>query len=1128
MKFIKLEILNLASLDRREGETICFEEGALGNSSIFSIVGPTGSGKSTILDAICLALYNRAPRYPRKKGDRKRNFEIFGEQEEGEKNRLSPNDPRNILTRGRKQGYSKLTFRANNGAVYRAEWSVCKKTKNYDEPVTLLYKITMKDGVPTEEQEEWAHLPQIIGLDYEQFLRTVLIAQGSFSSFIKASEEERYALLEKIIGCEDLYAGIAAMIKQKKDTASVAYGQIAASFSAQERDIIPEEELADLKTRIAGLEAEERQAKDQLVEVTGKIDWYATNEKLLGHIAAYETAFRETSRRREGKREQADRLALHDATLPAVTLYGEIKKLEASREESSRKLQAFARDIDEKEKKLKAEEEELEKLKQLSLKASDDYEQMMPHIKKAREIKTELKGLQKALDEKTAARAAAEAAKAKADTEADANERAIRKAEADLRQFKDNLTALRSEIQEEKNRLQQKAEELLAQYNEARALLAGCDAGKLQEAMTKAEKVRQDLKSAIRIQESRREKCARQREGLDETARLTECNARLEKELAGFDIEGLSRELETLRQTYTLMTSQDWKQHRAGLAEGEACPLCGATHHPYLDEGVIAPVVDGMQRLIVTKQENLNRQRAAMQQLASERSGNDGLLKGWTTSLAALSTEIAGLDKEWEALCATRPDWPSDVAALRALQPETDRNREDADGKLKEYFVLFRHAEDLRNRKDADEKARQAVEIKAAERVQSAEKQVTEANTLLETEKGKTAPLKAQQAEKDKAVRDATTVLEDAWHEVLLKKRALEQELGDKDPDLCEKALNEARAAAGKAVQDKTEEISRLREERKEVTGKADEVKSRAETEEKTSRQKKEALSAWLSDYGRDRSEPMTEEVIARLYAATDDWEGLRSELQQLAEEYTASETTLNNERKAYEAHQDKKPDQQKDELLVRRAELENRSNAELIGAQARLQRHEAAKAQMGALFDKKQEAESLKREWEEIAEAIGGDGKTLRKIAQCYTLRFLIGHANAEIRKFNSRYELMQVKNSLGIRIIDHDRADDIRDTTTLSGGETFIVSLGLALGLAALSSRNIGFENLFIDEGFGTLDPATLETVIDSLSSLQTSQGKKVGVISHTEAMSERIATQIRVIKNGNSGSSHIEIHP
>ena len=223
-----------------------------------------------------------------------------------------------------------------------------------------------------------------------------------------------------------------------------------------------------------------------------------------------------------------------------------------------------------------------------------------------------------------------------------------------------------------------------------------------------------------------------------------------------------------------------------------------------------------------------------------------------------------------------------------------------------------------------------------------------------------------------------------------------------------------------------------------------------------------------------------------------------------------------------------KKPDMQKEALLTKKAELENVSNQELIDTKARLQRHNMAKELMGNMFAQKQKAEVAKREWEEMADAIGGDGKTLRKIAQCYTLRFLIEHANVEIRKFNSRYELQQVKKSLGIRVVDHDRADDVRDTTSLSGGETFIVSLGLALGLSSLSSRNISFENLFIDEGFGTLDPDTLATVIDSLAMLQSSQGKKVGVISHTDTMSERITTQIRIIKDGNSGSSHIEIYP
>jgi DNA repair exonuclease SbcCD ATPase subunit len=268
-------------------------------------------------------------------------------------------------------------------------------------------------------------------------------------------------------------------------------------------------------------------------------------------------------------------------------------------------------------------------------------------------------------------------------------------------------------------------------------------------------------------------------------------------------------------------------------------------------------------------------------------------------------------------------------------------------------------------------------------------------------------------------------------------------------------------------------------------------------------------------------------EDVEEMRIATDDWGALRQVREKLNNAVVSANTLLEKAKETKEEHQKLKPEMTQEELLAKQKELqENSQNDALVAAKAKQKNHDDALLRLGDKADEFTRLTKTKDDWIAITNAIGGDGKTLRKIAQCYTLSFLIEHANAEIRKFNSRYELMQVKNSLGIRVIDHDRADDIRDTTSLSGGETFIVSLGLALGLSALSSRNISFENLFIDEGFGTLDPDTLATVIDSLAMLQSKQGKKVGVISHTDTMSERITTQIRIVKNGNSGSSHIEI--
>ena len=298
---------------------------------------------------------------------------------------------------------------------------------------------------------------------------------------------------------------------------------------------------------------------------------------------------------------------------------------------------------------------------------------------------------------------------------------------------------------------------------------------------------------------------------------------------------------------------------------------------------------------------------------------------------------------------------------------------------------------------------------------------------------------------------------------------------------------------------------------------------------------KEKELDLWIEEYNKQLEEKSIEpslidrNTIREMLHSAEDWNAIRREKDE-KEKAVASTTALyQSAEKAHQQHLEHQPAQTRDALLAILQEYQERSQRnELIAANARMQNHQEAIKQLGDKAEALKLVTQEKDDWTTITDAIGADGKTLRKIAQCYTLCFLIAHANQEIRKFNSRYELQQVKHSLGIRVIDHDRADDIRDTTSLSGGETFIVSLGLALGLSALSSRNISFENLFIDEGFGTLDPDTLATVIDSLAMLQSSQGKKVGVISHTDTMSERITTQIRIIKNGNSGSSHIEIYP
>lgn len=1128
MKLIKLEIQNLASLDRIGGETINFEDGALGDSTIFSIVGPTGSGKSTILDAICLALYNRAPRYPRKKGDRNQNIEVFGNLSSEEKCRLAPTDSRNILTRGKKEGYSKLTFLANNGTLYRAEWYVRMKTKKFEDPTLSLYKIDVNNGVPTEDVDDWNRLPLIIGLDYEQFLRTVLIAQGSFANFLTAKENERYELLEKLIGCEELYTNIAKEIKQKKDEAVKAYDLIVANFTAQEKDLIPEEDLCSVKERIDELEKLDKQIKEELQKITEALAWYTTFEKHQQNIVKFEQAFNEAQSQIDAFAEQTYRLSLHDATIPAVALLKDIKTSETNITSLEKTLTELESDILNKENEIKRKEDvELKLLINNAQKASEELEIQKPHINKARQIKTELEALQTTINDKTKAKTEAENAKVKAEKAVTDNRKNIEVAEAVLNKSKDSLIDLQQRTMEEERLLLQKAEDATSSYEEENKKLECCDAAKLQDAQKMAERNLNDLNSAIRIQALLKAKRTEHDKNVCQQKVLTDRNAVISEQLKNYRIEELNKELEILLKSYTLMTSENWTLHRANLSEGEACPLCGATHHPYSDKDAILPIIDDMNTLIDGKRAQINDQQIEKQQLTKEQSRNKGLLDGIGKTIEALRSEILSLSDEWKEIACAHNDWQEAEDMLRSLKPEIDKKVKDSDAELKAYNKQVTLVDKLRKQMDAAEKAKQGYIKTASEKIQTAEKRITEANTLLETEKGKTENLKAQLSDKVAGLSSATTALAEAQQIVEKKLFDFKTEIGDKDPDEFENALNSTKTKADGLVKAKTEAISRLREQLNEVKGSVAATRTQKEKEHNSVNKRKAELSVWLTGYNTVHAENiLTEASIAQLLYSTENWEQIRGIQKQLRDVFTSAETTLRNENLAMNEHQQKKPDMQKETLLEKKAELENVSNQELIDTKARLQRHNTAKELMGCMFAQKQEAEVAKHEWEEIADAIGGDGKTLRKIAQCNTLRFLIEHANVEIRKFNSRYELQQVKNSLGIRVVDHDRADDVRDTTSLSGGETFIVSLGLALGLSSLSSRNISFENIFIDEGFGTLDPDTLATVIDSLAMLQSSQGKKVGVISHTDTMSERITTQIRIIKDGNSGSSHIEM--
>ena len=1156
MKFLQLEILNLASLDKQGGEVINFEEGALGESTIFSIVGPTGSGKSTLLDAICLALYNRAPRYPRKKGDKNQNIEIFGAADASESNRLAPTDSRNILTRGKKEGYSKLTFLANNGSIYCAEWHVRFQRVRYENAKTALYKITRNGEEITEEAADWNELPNIIGLDYDQFLRTVLIAQGSFANFLTAKENERYELLEKLIGCEETYTNIATEIKKAKDQATDAYNQMAASVEAVKQNLLNDEELAQLKEEIDRLEKAEKELNSQLQAISKDLQWFEENDKQINQIATCQTDMEQATNAIKEMQAQILRLQLHDEVQPAVNLLQEVERQTQSIHEQEGIILKAEGNIKSQESAIDESEKTLASLKEAVSKAQEQLEKALPVIAEARALKTKMEAAMPNLKEKKEALELAQKENQTALKDVEENARNIKKWEAETEKANLALKTTKEEIAKQKQVLHEATQAAEQAWETEKNKTAGQNIEELQNSKTIADRKLQDVQQAIKVVAHLDAATAEKQKNEERIQLLGKRNAEIDEALGKLTIEILEKETLTLRKAYTLMVSEKWEIHRANLTEGKPCPLCGSTTHPYhTDNKQFEEATTELSQLLKAKEDLLKQHQIQEKELSGERKQNDGEVQTLQKQQKKLSGEIATYEEEWKALIAQYPKIPKAETELKSLLPIYENKAKDASSKLSLFNKIQKEIERLTQLKDKAVKDEAAYESKASTILNEVQETTSTCATKLAEQKALTFNLTSQQKSKEEAYGKALQAWNSAKKEMEEWQEKYKQILNGEEPDAAEQRLTAAKDEATKAADNQNENINKLKAELANSKGSHQTMQSQNKTMKENLQEKEKELDLWIEEYnkqleeksieGKDFEETDAKEkgieernfeskfinrnTIREMLHSTEDWNAIRREKDE-KEKAVASTTALyQSAEKAHQQHLEHQPAQTRDALLAIQQEYQERSQRnELIAANARMQNHQEAVKQLGDKAEALKLVTQEKDDWTAITDAIGADGKTLRKIAQCYTLSFLIAHANQEIRKFNSRYELQQVKHSLGIRVIDHDRADDIRDTTSLSGGETFIVSLGLALGLSALSSRNISFENLFIDEGFGTLDPDTLATVIDSLAMLQSSQGKKVGVISHTDTMSERITTQIRIIKNGNSGSSHIEIYP
>ena len=250
-----------------------------------------------------------------------------------------------------------------------------------------------------------------------------------------------------------------------------------------------------------------------------------------------------------------------------------------------------------------------------------------------------------------------------------------------------------------------------------------------------------------------------------------------------------------------------------------------------------------------------------------------------------------------------------------------------------------------------------------------------------------------------------------------------------------------------------------------------------------------------------------------------------REQLQRLQEEITRQQT-LEAERQAQLLqHRRQRPETDREALednLRQQRERLAASEQAYLDTYSQLQADNQRREQSQALLAELERARAEFRRWGRLNELIGSSsGDKFRRIAQGYNLDLLVQHSNVQLRQLARRYRLQRGGSELGLLVVDTEMGDELRSVYSLSGGETFLISLALALGLASMASSKLRIESLFIDEGFGSLDPESLQLAMDALDNLQ-AQGRKVAVISHVQEMHERIPVQVRVQREGNGMSS------
>ncbi|GAO72477.1 chromosome segregation protein SMC [Comamonas thiooxydans] len=1143
MRILKLRLKNLNSL---KGEwNIDFTATPFADNGLFAITGSTGAGKSTLLDAICLALYHQTPRLDSISGS---------------------ND---IMTRHTGECEAEVEFEVK-GVAYRAFWSQRRARGKPDAalqaPRVELALVADGSILTTHVKDKTRRIAEITGLDFARFTKSMLLAQGGFAAFLQATANERAELLEELTGT-DIYGRISqSVFERARDARQTLEKQQAQAQGMQLLDAGTREQLqsqaALLQTGLTDL-----QARHQQLQTVQR--WQVQTMQAMEDVEQARNAQANAQQALSDAAHDLLRLQAHGPAQAIQPMHHRWQLAQDQQSEQAAQLQQLHT------LRLQAQSAQWHQHQQARQLAGDQLQQSRLQLESAQNqqanlaawlqvhashalLGENLSGWREQLQQGQQLQ--------RQTVQAEGQMTQLQKLARQLQQQADAQTqqSTQSTRQVSQTLQQQQASEQALQQQLATH-------GSLPQLRSHWQSAERQLHHWQQLQEH-----AALRQPLDvqqqrNSQALSSVDSRIQEQLAQRD--DLRAQYKALKEKVADKQAlldqerliQSLQEHRAALQPGEACPLCGSQDHPAITEYAALDV---------------SATAAALQQAQSELESLQRQGEQLNTALATAQGQQQLQQEQHQAIAQQIEKWLSRWADLRAQsavpldetawqQPEALRtacaeagqqiaqlqqnlaDAETAERQLQQSKdacqAALQHQQQIEHAQASTQQALQnnlTQQEQTAQALQALMQQAGDLQTRLQLalqtagyalpESADTADwLDARQQEWQQWQRQQQA-MQELTPQIDLLQRQVEQAAEDAEhwlqrsqalPDLPADATA-CTAPAAATLHDCKTLLEQTAQQLARLQGQASQAQATLEQLQQSTRQAQaewqQALQASpFSDEAQYSAALLSDAEQQGLQALSNQLQGAAQRAAALQADASRRLTTLQTQ-----ALSDEAPETITEQIT--QLEAERAQQAEQLGAhRARLKDDDDRRTGQQALLARIAEQEQDSDLWQHLDSLIGSaKGDKFRKFAQGLTLDHLLHLANRHLERLHGRYLLRRKPTGeLELDIVDGWQGDVARDTRTLSGGEAFLVSLALALALSDLVSSKTSIDSLFLDEGFGTLDGDTLEMALAALDALNAS-GKMIGVISHVEALKERIPAQIRVEKAAGIGYSRLVI--